>query len=136
LPLFNSFFGYFERLGHWDFAGVNNDHVLLWSIASAGFALLDGLDNVHAFQDLAEHNVAAVKPGRMDGSDEELGAVCVRTSVCHAEPSWSIMFQCEVLILKALSIDGLAASAIATGEITTLKGLCVSFMFVKTNLGS
>lgn len=33
---------------------------------------LDGLDEVHAFDDLAEHDVLVVEPRGHDGRDEEL----------------------------------------------------------------
>lgn len=40
---------------------------------------LDGLDEVHALDDLAEHDVLVVEPRGHDGRDEELssGSLCV-----------------------------------------------------------
>jgi hypothetical protein len=35
----------------------------------------NGFDSGRAFQDAAEHHVAAVQPGGLHGRDEELGAV-------------------------------------------------------------
>jgi len=44
---------------------------------------LDGLDNIISVGDLAENDVLAIEPAGDDSGDEELGTVCVRTSVGH-----------------------------------------------------
>lgn len=38
----------------------------------------------------------------------------------HGQGSWSQMLQGEVLVLEFRSIDGLSASAVVVGEVTTL----------------
>lgn len=50
----------------------------------------------------------AVQPRCLDSGDEELGAVGVFTSVGHAEPSWTIMLQLEVLVGETVAVDALA----------------------------
>ncbi|KAG1438240.1 hypothetical protein G6F57_019936 [Rhizopus arrhizus] len=57
------------------FQGDRMDHV----------ALLDRIDDGLAFQDLAEHGVAAVQPIGLDVGDEELAAVGVRAGVGHRQ---------------------------------------------------
>ena len=59
-------------------------------------------------------------PRGRHSSEEELGAVGVRTSVGHGQISCSSVLQLEVLICELLSVDGLAAGAITVGEVTSL----------------
>lgn len=53
---------------------------------------LDGLDEVHALDDLAEHDVLVVEPRGHDGRDEELssGVRCVLHSIAIAGPSQKV----------------------------------------------
>lgn len=62
----------------------------------------------------------AIEPGGDDGGDEELGAVGVGTAVGHGEEAGLGVTEVEVLISKLVAVDGLAASAVAAGEVTTL----------------
>jgi hypothetical protein len=41
-------------------------------LAAGGANCLDGLDDVHAFDDLAEYDVLAIQPARYDRGNEEL----------------------------------------------------------------
>ena len=50
-----------------------------------GAEAFDLLHDVHAFDDLAEDDVLAVEPGRLDRAEEELRAVGVGSGVGHAE---------------------------------------------------
>ena len=43
-------------------------------ITEDNFIRTDGVDDVHALNDLAEDDVAAIQPGSLDSADEELGA--------------------------------------------------------------
>ena len=52
--------------------------------------------------------------------DEELGAIGVFASICHAEQALLGMLQLEVLILELGSVDGLSSSAISICEVSTL----------------
>lgn len=65
--------------------------------------------------------VLTVEPWGLDGANEELRAVCVRSSVCHRQHTLASVLQLEVLILELLAVDGFAASAVAVGEVTTLQ---------------
>ena len=51
---------------------------------------------------------------------KQLKTYSVLSSVSHGEPEWSIVLELEVFISKLSTIDALAASSIASGEITTL----------------
>lgn len=62
----------------------------------------------HALQDLAKDHMFPIEPWRLHSGDEELGAVSVFASVGHAQPSWTIMLQLEVLIREAITIDTLS----------------------------
>jgi len=53
-------------------------------------------------------------------SDEELRSVGSRTGVGHGEETGLVVLVVEVLVSELLSVDGLAASAVASGEVSTL----------------
>jgi hypothetical protein len=93
---------------------------LLGGAAGAGPDLLDGLDDVHALDDLAEDDVLAVEPGGGDGADEELGAVGVGPGVGHGEDAGAGVLADELLVGELLAVDGLAAGAVAAGEVAAL----------------
>lgn len=99
---------------------VGNSNLLLGGTARAAVAL-NLLDKVHAVLDLTEDDVSAVKPAGNDGGDEELGAVGVLAGVGHGEQTGLVVLQLEVLIREPVTVDGLATSAVALGEITTLQ---------------
>ena len=62
-----------------------------------------------------------VEPVGDNSGDEELRAVGVAASVRHGEETGAVVLANKVLILELLAVDGLAASAVAAGEVTTLK---------------
>lgn len=64
----------------WQLTTVLDGDGLLWfpALAAKGFNLLD---NIHTFDYVTEHNVTVVKPGCLHGCNEELGTVCVWTSI-------------------------------------------------------
>ena len=45
--------------------------------------------------DLSKDNVTVVQPRGFDGTNEELGAVCVFASVGHGDPSSAIVLQLQ-----------------------------------------
>jgi len=96
------------------------DDNLLGGFAALGAEGLDLLDNVHALDDLAEHDVLAVQPLGLGGANEELRAVGVGSSVSHGQDSRSGVLQLEVLILELVTIDRLASSTVSGSEVTSL----------------
>lgn len=66
------------------------------------------------------YHVLAVEPWRLDGSDKKLGTVGVGTSVGHRENTWTGVLQRKVFILKLVSVDGFATSAVVVGEVAAL----------------
>jgi len=64
--------------------------------------------------------VLAVEPGRLDGRDEELGAVGVGPGVRHRHDAGAGVFQGEVLVLEFVAVDGLAAGAVVIREVAAL----------------
>ncbi|OWK00076.1 hypothetical protein Celaphus_00015965, partial [Cervus elaphus hippelaphus] len=52
--------------------------------------------------------------------DEKLGTVCAEASICHGQDARTCMFQDEILIIKFLSMNGLATSTIRACDITNL----------------
>lgn len=78
----------------WKLATVADDDVLLWFPTLSALAF-DGLDDVHAFDDSTENNVTVVQPGSFHGCNEELGTVCVWSSVgllCE-ETNWLVKLE-------------------------------------------
>jgi len=102
---------------------VNNGGArLILDLAVITAGGLEGHDNVHGvLVDLAEDDVAAVQPRGDNGGDEELRAVGVGAGVGHGQQTGAVVLQLEVLIGKLLAVDGLAASAVTAGEVTTLE---------------
>jgi len=90
-------------------------------VAAVRLAVLDARHELHALEHLAEHDVLAVEPARDDGGDKELAAVRVLASVGHGEHARARVLQLEVLVSKLSAVDGLAARAVALGEVTTLE---------------
>jgi len=102
-----------------DLATIGN-HNRPGSGTRLGADSLDGLDDIHATGDRAEHDVLAIEPVGLDGAQEELGSVGARTSVGHGEDSRTSVLQLEVLVLELGAVDGLASGAVAGGEVTSL----------------
>lgn len=57
------------------------DHDLLGGSATLAAVRLDSLDDVHTFDDSAEHDVLAVQPWGLNSGQEELATIGVWTSV-------------------------------------------------------
>ena len=70
-----------------------------------GFNLLD---DVHTFDDGAEHGVLTVQPRGFGGAQEELGAVRVRTGVRHGQDARTGVLEDEVFVFKLVAKDGFA----------------------------
>lgn len=93
---------------------------LLGCLAGLAAIRLNLLDNVHALNDGAKDNMTIVEPGSFDGCNEELGAVGVGAGIGHRHNTGAGMLQGEVLILKLVAVDGLAAGTVVVGEISSL----------------
>ncbi|MBZ3890545.1 hypothetical protein SUZIE_208495 [Sciurus carolinensis] len=61
-----------------------------------------------------------IQPLSLGSADEKLGTFNVWSSICHPQDARACMLQDEVLIIKLLPIDELAARAIMACEVTTL----------------
>jgi len=64
--------------------------------------------------------VLSVEPVSLDGAEEELGSIGVRSGVGHGKDSRSSVLELEVLVSELLSIDGLSSGSVSAGEVTTL----------------
>ena len=99
--------------------------------------VLDLLDDVVAFEYLAEDYVASVEPRGDGGGDKELAAVGVLARIGHACGTSGPLLQCcvrcrrtecallavlqlEVLVWELRAVNALAACAIAFREVATL----------------
>ena len=82
---------------------------------------LDLLDDVHALQDLSEDDVASIEPRGLHRADEELAAVGAGAGVGHREDARARVLELEVLVVELLAVDGLAARAVAPGEVAALQ---------------
>lgn len=97
------------------------DHNLLGRLPILGAKRFYFFHNIHALFDVAKHNMFAIQPVCLYGANEELGAIGVGTCVCHGQDAWPHVFQCEVLVRKAASVDGLPPCAIMVGEVASLQ---------------
>merc|ERR1712243_75720 len=80
----------------------------------------NGLDDIHSRGDRAEYNMLTIQPSSFCSADEKLGSICVSSGTGHGQDSRSSVLQLEVFIFKFVAIDGLSASSITSGEITSL----------------
>ena len=104
---------------HRELAGIHDDD-LLGRCAGLGADCLDFLDDVHTFDDDAEHDVLAIEPRGLDGAEEELRAVGSGASVGHRKDTRAGVLKLEVLIGELGPVDGLAAGARAVSEVAAL----------------
>ena len=73
-------------------------------LAGLGALVLDSLDDVETFDDLAEDDVLAVEPRGDDGGDEELGAVTVR-GLASADGVVGVTVQQAYVLGPALAME-------------------------------
>ena len=104
-----------------ELAAVGDD-ASLGSGSSGGRA--DGLegaqDVVVILGDLTEDDVLAIQVGSGREAEEELRAVRVGAGVGHGEDASASVAVREVLVVESASVDGLATSAVTSGEVATL----------------
>lgn len=74
----------------------------------------------HPLQDLSKDDMFPIEPWRLHGGNEELGSISVFACIGHAQPSWSIVLQLEVLIREAITIDALSYRSSRTEPAYTL----------------
>ena len=103
-----------------ELTAVGDDNRLDGDIAGASGVVLDKIEDLRTFSDLTEDAVSAVEMRSSAEAEEELAAVGVGASVGHGEDTAAGVAVLEVLISEFLAIDGLATSAVATGEVATL----------------
>ncbi len=101
------------------FPAVNNRHLLTTS-ASLRAHILHLPHHVHALNHLTEHHMRPIQPISLLRAQKELTPVRVRPRVRHRNSARACMLQHKVFISKLLSVDALAAGAIAPREIATL----------------
>jgi hypothetical protein len=102
-----------------ELTAVSDDHRLL-GLTALGASIFHSLEDFHAAGDSAEDGVLAIEMRGLNEGDEELRAVGVLASVGHGEEAWDVVLVDEVLIVEFHAVDGLAASAVASGEVATL----------------
>lgn len=95
-----------------------DQHLGVRAIARPRRRPLNALDDVVPVRDGAKDGVLPIQPRARHGGDEELRAVGVRPGVGHRQQPNGSVGEVEVLICKLLAIDGLAARAVAVGEVT------------------
>lgn len=83
--------------------------------------LLNSVNHVHPFHDLAKHDVLTVKPFSLNGADEELRSISVGPSVGHGQNALFGVEEFEILVLELITVDRLAASSVAVGKVTSLQ---------------
>merc|ERR1719476_983324 len=74
----------------------------------------------HLVHALAKHHVLAIEPLRFGCAQKELRAVGVRAGIGHGQDAGASVLEHEILVGELASIDGLAASAVASGEVASL----------------
>ena len=62
----------------------------------------------------------SIKPFGFDGTEEELGAICIGPGVGHRENAGTRVAKLEVLIREFVPINGFSAGTIVISEVSTL----------------
>ena len=65
----------------------------------------------HSLDHLPKNDMSAIKPRRLYCRDKKLGTVGVLTSIGHAQPARSLVFQLKVLIGELVAIDTFTCKA-------------------------
>jgi len=82
--------------------------------------LLDGLHDFHTGSNPSENDVLAVQPRSLGSAEEELASVGVGAGVGHGQNSRPGVLLDEVFIGELVAVNGLAAGAVASGEVSAL----------------
>lgn len=89
-------------------------------VTSRGLDVFHSINNVHTLKNMTKDNVSVIEPSCLDSANEELASVGVTASVGHGENTGTGVLQLEVLVRELATVNGLAASTIALGKVTTL----------------
>jgi len=81
---------------------------------------LNLLQHIKPVRHPPEHHMLPVQPGRLQGTQEKLRAISIRTSVRHRQNTRPIVGELEALIFKLVAVDALPPSPIAAGKVATL----------------
>lgn len=104
------------------FATISNAHFFLGLVLGIDWRPFDSANHFDAFDDLSEHHISPIHPGRNVKHDGEQAGICVSPAVAHAQQARPVMLEEKVLVRKGLSIDGLATAPVASMQIATLNG--------------
>lgn len=102
-----------------EFAAVGDDD-LAFGRPRRGALGFDFEDDVESREDFPEDNMAAVKPGRFDGTDEELGAVSVGTGIRHGQSTGAGMLELEALVCESAAVNRFSAATIPLRGVAAL----------------
>ena len=78
------------------------------------------LTDRNSVDDLAKHDVLAVKVGGQHGGDEELRSIDVGTDVGHRQEERFVVLPGERSIIEPLAVNRLTTGSVSGGEIATL----------------
>ena len=69
---------------------------------------LHGFHDIHVLLYLAKDHRFAIQPFSLDSADENLGTVCVGSSICHGQDARTHVLRYETLIVISLPTAGFA----------------------------
>ena len=81
---------------------------------------LHSIKHIHTFDNLAKHDVTAIKMRCWGESQEELRAVGAWARVCHRQSASISVLHIEVLVIELGSIDRLTSDSSTVSEVTAL----------------
>ena len=93
---------------------------LLRLVVPVARVVLDCVEDLGSLDHLTEDDVGTIKVRRLIEAEEELAAVGAGARVRHGKNTSARVLVLEVLILELSAVDGLASSAVASGEVAAL----------------
>mmetsp|Transcript_24848 Transcript_24848/g.60261 ORF Transcript_24848/g.60261 Transcript_24848/m.60261 type:complete len:357 (-) Transcript_24848:14-1084(-) len=104
-----------------DKAAILDHYVPEGPVLVRGLDAAQAVDDVHPLEHPPKHHMLAVEPRRGLDRDEKLAVVCVCATVCHRQQAPGSVLDLKVLVREVPPVDALPSSAVALGDVSTLK---------------
>jgi len=102
-------------------AALGDGYLNFWLVVCPNRRILNLSHDQHSVNDPSKHHMFAIEEVALCGSDEELAAIGVLSTVGHGQQARFVVLQLKILISKrGPGVDGHAPSAISIHKVTPL----------------